>query len=143
MRARNLVRRSHRRFLPLPPGPVVLLIASICLAFGSGPAPAVAADLAGHGPEAEVPEVRDNRFEPGLSGTSEPALRARPAVTEDSAAPTCSQWISSCPNDPPMLGMLILAQWDPVLQIYIGVYAMEGGDQPFRKFRCDTYEELV
>ena len=39
MRARNLVRRSHRRFLPLPPGPVVLLIASICLAFGSGPAP--------------------------------------------------------------------------------------------------------
>ena len=64
--------------------------------------------------------------------------RARAAT----AGEPCSQWISSGPNDPPMLGVPISMEWDWINQVYIGTYLMNGGDKPLRTFRCDTNEEL-
>ena len=124
MRTRNLVQRTHRRFLPLPPGPVVLLIMSVCLAFGANPARAIPADLADYGHVAEFLEVL--------------------AVAEDPAQDVCSQWVSSGSNDTPMLGMLVSMEWDYINQVYVGIYMMDGGDQSFRRFSCynDGYVEL-
>lgn len=121
MRTRNLVRHISHRFLPLSPGLVVFSIVSVCLAFGSGPARAATVDLADHGVEADFLDVL--------------------AVTVDSPRP-CSQWISSGPNDPPMLGFLVSMEWDWINQVYIGTYMMDGGDQMLRRFNCDTLEEL-
>lgn len=121
MRTRNLVRHTSHRFLPLSPGLVVLSIVSACLAFGSDPARAATIYLADHSLEAEFLDVL--------------------AVTVDSPRP-CSQWISSGPNDPPMLAYLISMQWDYINQVYIGTYQMDGGDEQFRRFNCETLEEL-
>lgn len=122
MRTRNLHRSAQRRFLPLPPGPVVFSIMAVCLAFGSDPASAVTADLVDYGRVVGFLEV--------------------PTGTADPDPEVCSQWVSSGPNDPPMLGFLVSMQWDWINQVYVGTYMMQGGDQSFRRFRCDTYEEL-
>ena len=121
MRTRNLVQRTYRRFR-LPPGPVVFSIMSVCLVFGANPARAITADLADYGHVAGFLEVL--------------------AVTAGPDPEVCSQWVSPGPNDPPMLGFLISMEWDYINQVYIGTYLMTGGEQPMRKSRCDTYEEL-
>ena len=117
-----------------------LVPVSLCLAFTVGPAPAGAADLVDHGPEAELLETHGGLVRSGLSTTSESTLFASPAVLAGLAASPCSPFISSGPNDPPMTGVLLYSYWSATHGTYIGVYLMSSG--PRRKLRCDTNDEI-
>ena len=114
--------------------------AALCLAFMLSPASAAATDLADHGPEAELVEPHGSLLRSALSTTSESTLFASPTVWAGLAASPCSPFISSGPNDPPMVGVLLYSYWSAVLGTYVGVYLMSSG--PLRTLRCDTYTEI-
>ena len=116
---------------------------ALCLAFTLSPAPAAATGLTGYGPEAELLETHGNLLRSGPSATFESALFASPTVLPGLAVSTCSPYISSGPNDPPMVGVLLYAYWSPTLGTWVGFYYVTSNSgEHIRALRCDTYDEI-
>lgn len=117
--------------------------AAVCLAFTVSPAPATATSLTGHGPEAQFLETQGSLPWSGPSTIFESALFESPTGLLGLATSRCSPFISSGPNDPPMVGVLLYDFWSPTLGTYVGFYLVTtDSGVHIRSLRCDTYTEI-